>query len=203
MNTYIIVYPIPTKLKKLIKINEDDKVIVVDKAFIDYSKLNLKIDLVIGDFDSIPSYKSLLKEYETIKFSSLKDYSDTYLAVKYAKEKGFNNIQIIGGLGGSRVDHTYANLLILNKYNDVTILNNETKIRYLKKGVHLITFKGYISLFADDSAIITLNGFKYDLKDFKLKKDNPIGLSNELINSQGEIIIKKGSIYLIETNYDK
>src|SRR5690554_5660901 len=116
MNTYIIVYPIPTKLKKLIKINEDDKVIVVDKAFIDYSKLNLKIDLVIGDFDSIPSYKSLLKEYETIKFSSLKDYSDTYLAVKYAKEKGFNNIQIIGGLGGSRVDHTYANLLILNKY---------------------------------------------------------------------------------------
>ena len=110
-------------------------VISADSGYNKCTKLGIKPDLIIGDFDSsdVPD-----TDIKTIILPVRKDDTDTFFAVKYAIKQGFNDLVILGGIG-SRFDHTYCNVLALNycfeRNVKAVLINKNNKIidKMLKK----------------------------------------------------------------------
>lgn len=70
-------------------------------------RLDLRPDLIVGDFDSAPRPKA---EHETIVLPHVKDDTDTQYAARWLLEHGYDEITLLGALGGARLEHTLANL---------------------------------------------------------------------------------------------
>lgn len=197
MRVVVFAGTITAKLNKIITLKESDYVIAVDLAFDYLLENNIKVDLVVGDFDSLIN-KELLKDFKTLKLDPIKDETDTYIAIKEAF-KISDEVILIGGIKGPRIEHFIANLYLLDKYPSLVIIDEDSKISLIDKGENIITSKGYISLFAHSNSMITLKGFKYPLDKYNLSKYDPLCISNELTESIGVIEIDKGSCFLIET----
>lgn len=70
--------------------------------------------VAIGDFDSVSREETrrLFPDAKIIKHKARKDYSDTELAVRYAREAGFEDITVVGGGGGANIEH-FVDILYL------------------------------------------------------------------------------------------
>jgi len=202
MNIYIIVHPVIKDIKKVTQIKDDDYVIAVDSAYLACQKQGIKVDLTIGDFDTLSNYESIIEKDKYIKLNPIKDYSDTYYALEHAKSLNPKKIYLVGGIGGLRFEHTYANILLLINNPNLTIITNESEINILKEGNHKVKFDGYINIFSVKESLISLKGFKYDLNNYLLMPSNSVGLSNEILNNEGVITVSRGKLILIKTNYD-
>ena len=105
----------------------------------------------------------------------------------------------------------------LDKFNEVKLehplkiecmfltweVSNEL-IHHTKHGVTILDGHGAysgekVSVFAFDpsGSGVTLEGFKYPLKNANLFSHYPVGVSNEIIASQGKITVKKGTLLII------
>lgn len=181
-----------------------DYVICADGGLEKAEKLNLRPNLILGDFDSVDStvldyYKNL--NIETVTFPTEKDYTDMELAVEYAVKKGFNNITLIGA-SGTRLDHTLANIQLLEKYHhmgiNIEIIDNNNHIRIISDNsdIEIINKKDhFVSLVPVTETIegITLEGFKYPLNNVNVKRGTALLISNEITYNVGRIILKKGT----------
>ena len=186
--------------KNLYKKDQEEYLIAVDGGLNTISEMNLVADLAIGDFDSCD-----INEYncykEKITYNKIKDESDLELAVIYAFKLNFEKI-VIYNATGNRLDHFYASILLLNKFSkkNIEIVNNNNKIKVINETT---VFKKseykYISFFAlEEDVVITLEGFYYNIKDYKLETSNPLGLSNE-IKEEGKIVINNKKVLVIES----
>lgn len=199
MRVTIITYPVPKNFKKLYDLVKSDYTIVVDQA-IDYViKSGIKIDLMVGDFDSA-KIELISENTNKIKFEKEKDYTDTYGALQEAKRLNPQQIILIGGLGGPRWEHHHANLLLFDQFRNLKIITDESVIYKLEIGEHLVEDKGYVSIFGYPEACVTLTGFKYPLESFVFAPFNSMGISNEVENDVGVIKIHSGTalVYLTE-----
>src|SRR5690554_8792 len=197
MRVLLFVQEVPKKINDIIAIKENDYIIAVDGAFDELLKQKIKIDLVIGDIDSITNLKKL-KDYEQIKLNPKKDVSDTKFAVEEAYKLS-NNVIIVGGIRGRRIEHFISNLYLLKEYNNLIILDDNSKIHLLKEGSHLINKGKYINVFALPKANLTMKGFEYDLNNYELNTYDSLILSNEVKASYGEITVHNGQAIIIET----
>ncbi len=183
---------------------KDSYVIGVDKGALYLCQNNIEMDLAVGDFDSISKNDLELIEKETkvIKLNPIKDDSDTEHALNLVKD--YDEILILGGIAGKRIEHFYAILLYLELSKNI-ILKDDNSIIYYKENDFNISkneykFTSFFSL--DDNTIISLKGFKYNLDNYNLKRVDPLCLSNEKINEEVEIKLK-GKILVIETKDDE
>ena len=197
MKVIVITNQVPPKIKDLIEINDEDYVIVVDGAFDSVLKQKIKIDLVVGDFDSVKNVKKL-KKYKLHQLEKEKDETDTKVAIDLAYSMS-QHVILIGGIQGNRIEHFLANLTIFKQYNNLLIIDNNSKIYLLSKGKHLIEKNNYISFFGYNEAIISLENFKYPLKQYQLNNFDPLCISNEVNNIYGEVHIYSGQVIVIET----
>lgn len=184
-------------INEVINVKEDDFIIAVDGAFDQLLKQKAKIDLVIGDMDSVIN-KKRLKDYEQIVLNPKKDESDTKYAVRHAYTLS-NNVLLIGGIKGNRIEHFIANLYILNEFNNLIIIDENSKIHLVKEGRHLISKGKYINIYAFPECVLSLKGFIYELNNYNLKQYDSLILSNEVKNVYGEVIIEDGKAIIIET----
>jgi len=184
-------------INEVINVKEDDFIIAVDGAFDQLLKQKINIDLVIGDMDSVIN-KKRLKDYEKIVLNPKKDESDTRFAVRHAYTLS-NNVLLIGGIKGDRIEHFIANLYILNEFNNLIIIDENSKIHLVKEGKHLISKGKYINIYAFPECVISLKGFIYELNNYHLKQYDSLILSNEVKNIYGEVIIEDGKAIIIET----
>ncbi|MBQ8914233.1 MAG: thiamine diphosphokinase [Lachnospiraceae bacterium] len=194
--------------------SENPYIIGVDKGIEALERLNIKPDLLIGDFDS--AGESIKKKYapdeRTIILNPEKNLTDTHAAlieaVKLAK-KNKSSITILGATG-KRIDHLLGNIGILryclDNNIDACIIDRYNKIRMMDKNKDIIIkekdlYGKFISLipFTDKVEGIMLEGFKYIPKGGVLVKDDTLGISNELIKEEGRISIKSGYLLLLET----
>ncbi len=186
---------------------ENDLIIAADGGYSTLTKLNIKPDLVVGDFDSLGSTP---ENENVIKHPVKKDDTDTLLAVKIGLEKGYKNFIIYGAIGG-RLDHTVASI------QTATFVAENGGIAYIYGGNYTVTtiknsnikFKdtanGYISVFAlsDIAKGVTIKGLLYELNDAEITPSFPIGVSNEFIEKESEISVKDGVLTIIfEGNID-
>lgn len=155
----------------------------------------------IGDFDS---YEGEPEGADVIRLNPIKDTTDMAEAVGYGLKKGFRRFFIFGGTGG-RTSHTLANIQTMVKLSkeecEVYIIGNKeiftaitaTKINFTEES------EGYISVFAHSESCkgVSETGLKYELEDFELTNDYPLGVSNEFVGKNAEIGVNAGTLVIV------
>ena len=157
-----------------------------------------KIDLAVGDFDSInPSVLGKIEEKckKIIKLEKDKNMTDLSFALDYIyNNMDYDAIEVYGGISG-RIDHFLANINLIIKYN-FSIRDDNHFIFIMKKGKHEIkNFKKYISFFAlEDVYDLTLKDFKFELNSYYLSTTDSICVSNE---GSGFVEFHKGKLLVV------
>ena len=187
------------KLKKIGK--ESDFILCADGGTNHCLKAGLLPNIVIGDLDSV-SKESLKMIYENNipvkRFPTKKDATDTELSIDYLISKGFEDITLMGAMG-NRMDHSLANILLLNELNDKGIkgkIIDESNTIYLVDD-ELILTKGksfFVSVIpiTHFGTTISLKGFEYELNRVKINFGSTHGISNKIIGEKGYIKVHNG-----------
>lgn len=181
---------------------ENAFIIGVDKGALFCQQNNILMDIAIGDFDSISNDDFFsINAKKIIKLNPIKDQTDTREAIEYCKE--YEEIILLGAIQGKRIEHFYANLLLLNDYKNLKIKDDFSFIFTAKENIEIKNEYKYISIFSlEDESIISLAGMKYNLSDYILKKNDPLCISNEILADCGKINIKTGRILIILSKED-
>lgn len=165
-------------------------------------KLNLFPDELWGDLDSISN--SLLSKYKEnnvkiIKFSKNKDKTDGELLISHLSSLNYDEIVIIGGLGG-RTDHFLSNINWLFMYERLYFITETETIFKVHSGQ---TFEKYVNCtvsFVPYSRIVknvSLMGFKYPLDNYTIKIGDSICMSNIVTSRESSIQVSKGDLICI------
>ncbi len=187
------------KVKNLLE--EGDWFIFCDSGLYHEEKLGVRADLAIGDFDSHPRPDGI----ETIILPREKDDTDSYAGVKEGVKRGFTDFLILGAMGG-RIDHTLANIYLLDYLDSRsctgTIADGDTLIR-LVSGEEARVRKGkryfsLLSLFGRAEGV-NIRGAKYNLDDGVIEPSYQYGVSNEVDSDEATVSVKKGRLLLVET----
>lgn len=208
----IVVLGSGTLLKEsiILQIAKDAKYIIcADGGVKHLFEYGLTPDIVVGDLDSISSKNlEIIKEkgIKIIEFPTNKDYTDLELALEQAALLGAKEV-VIGGVIGTRLDHTMGNILILNKMNKenikATIVDNNNEISLLDESEAVFdnTHK-YISIIpvSNEGAVVSTEGFKYEVSNRKFEYSSLLGVSNEILGKRGKIKIHKGTCLIIKAN---
>lgn len=178
--------------------NQDIDYIGVDQGVTHLVCQGIKPIVAIGDMDSIEDI-SLLEQFNVKQVSPIKDDTDTALAIQYAIEKGYDEIDLYG-VTQKRMDHFLAVLCLLEKYQDyhITIYDQDNKIYVLKPGRYQIERHGYqyFSLFAFDESCITLMECHYPLNQYLLKRNDPLCVSNQMNKDYAIIETTKAVLFI-------
>lgn len=186
-------------------------VIAADGGLHHTEHLGIKPDFIMGDFDS---YNINSINAKCIVYPKEKDYTDMFIAVQHGFDMGIRKFIIYGGLGGRRIEHTIANLQLLEYFTKlgcgiilqgdcekITAIHNNNS----KDGVSMnftSNESGYISLFAAGGDVLGLciKGLKYELENEVLKTDFPLGVSNEFCGEDAEISLTSGTLVIVWEN---
>jgi len=191
------------------QIKPDDYIIGVDRAAYWLLTHGIIPNVAIGDFDSVTKEEMRLITNSiriVKKFSSDKNWTDMELAVKFAIKQNPSEVVIVGGTG-TRHDHTLATLHILDQLLKAgishTFLDATNRIRLIGRGKTIIKKASYryISILPyTKNILVSLHGFRYNLIRKILKQGTTIGISNELLTSQGVIRLFSGKAWVMESN---
>lgn len=198
-------------------------IIAVDGGLLRAQELRLQPDYIVGDFDTLPEEK--LKEYENRqdvqirRFNPEKDDTDTQIAVELAialeteqrneeeYRAGETSEVVILGAIGTRMDHTLANLCLLEKFLHAGIpayaVDANNRISVHEKGFSLKRSQAYgpfLSFIAMTAKVtgITLTGLKYPLENHTLLQENSLCISNEFAGEDATVSLASGILMMIE-----
>jgi len=156
---------------------------------------------IYGDLDSIQNkVKEFYQEKNVkfIKFNIEKDYTDTELVLNEIENK-YDAIYCIAGLGGS-IDHELTNINLLAKYGNLIFISEKEKIFKLNndyKFNSMINRKVSFVIFSDEVKGLSLQGFKYDIKNLDIKKGESRCISNIITENKAKLLIKSGSLLCV------
>lgn len=200
--------PVTPELAKALR--PDDFIIACDAGYRNCVPLGCKPDIILGDFDTAPCPE---KQDDVIVLPHVKDDTDTEYAAKLASEKGFDEVLLLGGLGGRRVEHTLANLctgLGLEQHGIRAALQDErSRITFVLPGESRRYPKKeffYFSAFPMEGRAegVYEKGSFYELEDAVLTAGYPLGVSNEYAEGSDCITIstRQGALVVVETIAD-
>jgi thiamine pyrophosphokinase len=191
-------------------IDANDYVVAADGGALALERWKLLPHLVVGDMDSLGDAgveRMARKGIAVAKFPAAKEESDLELAVAQAVEAGATEIVLLGALGGDRLDHETANLLLLADpgYDGVRIEARRGTLR-----VRAIRGEGSLSVgpleaivtllpVNGDAEGVTTQGLRFPLRDETLRFGRARGLSNEVDSLPAKVTVRKGSLLVFET----
>lgn len=182
--------------------DENEMLVGVDGGIYEILKLDKKVDMAVGDFDSCNIEEVVMLCNKIRVFPKEKDYGDLELAIMEVKDCNFERIEIYNATGG-RLDHYQATINILVKYFhlNIFVIDGRNKISVINQAITLKKDEyKYISIFAIDEGLrITLNGFKFELNNYLLNRFENLGLSNEIIKEEGTIELNGKRALLFKT----
>ncbi len=217
--------PNPDAARKLLR--DDDFVIAADGGTRHALNLGLLPSVVIGDLDSLDSasplaglrnlqisgepsqsletLQSALQNVDIRQYPADKDETDLELALLHARECGFDEIMLIGALGG-RIDQMLGNLSLLSDpawdgidarmddgVEEVFFARNQAQIHgRIGEIVSLIPWHG-------DVTIRRTEGLRWSLQNEKLIAHQTRGISNELTAETAQVEIDDGLLLIIHT----
>ena len=161
--------------------------------------MNLKPDLIIGDFDS---YKPSGDEKTEIIHDTDQQTNDLEKALAYAHREGAEHVLVFGATG-QRLDHTLKNLSVLKQfdptfksllfrdiYSDILLAHSPYRIE--------LPINTTISLFPLSGKVegITTKGLQFALHNETLQNGVRDGSSNRTVEKKIEIEFKKGDLLL-------
>lgn len=178
-----------------------DRVIAADGGWLACCKAGVRPELLLGDFDSL---RELPEHPNILRVPVEKDDTDTMLAVKTGLQWGEKEFHLYGGMGGSRTDHTLANLqalLYLARRGAQGWLygQGECYTAIHRGSLHLPARKsGIVSVFClgADARGVEISGAKYPLHEAALSAEFPLGVSNHFVGGPIDISVKDGSLLI-------
>ena len=203
-------------LRRIFKEEVFDQVIAADSGLNWAYRLEIRPDLMMGDFDSVePEILEYYKKQEIPwkAFPARKDFTDSELALWAAMDlsKNGDEIYLLGGVG-SRMDHTLANVFLLceplKKGIKACIIDGLNEIRMLEGPCEMkMAYREeqqYLSLlpFMGSTEGIDLEGVAYPLRNFRLQMGKCIGISNEIEGKEARLRVRNGYLLLIRSTND-
>ena len=189
-------------------IDENDYIVCADGGLDHLIKIDQIPNLILGDLDSISPLGIKYIEDNSIeveKFPSIKDNTDSELAIIYLVEKDIKEITLIGG-SGTRLDHTIANIFLMKRFNkegiEFKIVDDNNIVNYVDDSIKIKKRKGvFISIIPlnFDGISVSLTGFKYPLNHKYIEFSSTLGVSNEVLEDFGIIKIHKGEALVFES----
>ena len=197
-----------------IEISCGDLLVAVDGGMEYCERLGLKPDLVLGDFDSAKE-KQLARiaglERQNpecvIRLSPDKDDTDTLAAIRVALERGYTEFLLYGATGGRRLEHTIANiqcLLFIRHHDAKGYLMDDRGICFVLENEEVrfpASMMGYLSLFTlgEKAQGVDIRGMKWELDNYEITNDYPIGISNEFTGQEAVVSVRQGQLLGIIT----
>ena len=178
-----------------------DYVIAADGGYLACKRRGIVPDLLLGDFDSMEEPADFPK---VLRLPVEKDDTDTFLAAKYALERGCRAFHIYGGTGG-RLDHTLANLQLLlwlsRRGARGYLYDADFTYTAITNGAITIPRGpewGLLSVFCLGEAAkgVFESGVQYPLADAVLTAEFPLGVSNHIIAPQARVSVRQGSLVI-------
>ncbi|UCC17956.1 MAG: thiamine diphosphokinase [Dehalococcoidales bacterium] len=193
-------------LQERIRNEEFDLVIGVDGGSRYAPELNVSVDVIIGDMDSIsPDGHQRNNDARFISYPEEKDETDLELALLYAREQGVDKIVVVGAMGG-RMDMTISNIqLVAYASSDSCGIEvwhgNQTGWVILPPGEDIPGNSGdtvsLIPLGGNARGIIT-TGMKYPLNNENLTMQTR-GVSNQIDISPAHVAFSDGLLLVVHT----
>jgi thiamine pyrophosphokinase len=189
----------PPKKEFIASVNKSGLFIAADGGANIANKLNIKPDVIIGDFDS---YKPVDQKGVTIIRDSDQETNDLEKALNYILNHNINHVEIYGAFG-QRLDHTLKNLSVLKRYND-----KFRKIVFIDKyGVSFLLPPHYtarlpvgttVSLYPLKGSVegISTKGLEFSLDSETLEIGKRDGTSNKTLEDQVEITHESGDLLI-------
>lgn len=198
------------------RVGDDLLLVAADRGLDHMMKMDITPDLIIGDFDSASEQtKGACVTYEkagvtVIRLNPVKDDTDTEAALKETIRRSTGEITLLGGTGGHRVDHLWANLRLLGyarqQGRKMTMLDSYNRIRLLEGQDELVILKdeqygNYLSVFPLDGVArgVSVSGVFYPLEDATLDGYASLTVSNEITEQQAVIGVTEGKLLVMET----
>ena len=192
-----------------------DLVIAADGGAATLDRLGRRPDRLVGDLDSadVALVERLAAAGTTIeRHPADKEASDTELALAGAIEAGAAEVVILGALGGLRLDHELANILLLagpaSADRAVRLVRGPTTLR-------MVGDRGRLGLegavgdlvtllpIGADALGVTTDGLRWELDGAKLALGPSRGLSNEVVRAPASVSVEEGRLLVVETSIER
>jgi len=188
-------------------VQDADLTIAADGGWAKAKKHRIPVDLVVGDLDSLRAEESTAlraSKVQTLVYPREKDKTDLEIALDYAVSLEPRKVVVFGALG-DRLDHTLANILLLEKVasagvaveiengkEHVFIVTNQISLENPKQG-------DLVSLLPISETVegIRTTGLRFPLNRESLARPSSRGVSNEVLSAPVEIRIEKGCLLAI------
>lgn len=183
-----------------------DCVIAADGGADRASLAGVTPDLIIGDFDSIGP-RPAPPGTDICRLPADKDDTDMLAAAKIGWQRGYIRFRIYGGLGG-RIDHTLANLNLLNRITaaggQALLYGSGSIVTALSRGS--LSFPAWrpkgnrtISVLSssDLSRGVWESGLRYEVEGMSMADTEVTGVSNEFLPGRpSRIEVAAGTVYV-------
>lgn len=193
--------------------SENDIWVGIDRGVFTLIKKNITPKIGFGDFDSVSNEEMLViagHVKEMKRYKPEKNETDMELALNWAIKQEPVLIRIFGATGG-RLDHLLANVHLLAK--PVMDENNIDIVLFDKQNILALKGPGsykmekrldkkYISFVPLTFNVkgLSLEGFKYPLKNRHISIGSTLCISNELISDNGTFSFSEGILLVIRSN---
>ena len=164
-------------------------------------------DVLVGDMDSLPppTLEDLRgRGVEILLLPVEKDETDLEMALRAAVERGADKVTVLGALGGPRLDHLVASLLLLTApwlaacdvrladvWHEVTLARGDLTVEGSPgETVSLLPLTAQV----DD---VVTQGLRYPLRGETLRQGTTRGVSNQLTGGQARIRHGAGALLMI------
>ena len=194
-----------------------DLVIAADGGLRWAQKLEVQVDVVVGDMDSVDAAALAEAEAggaEIVRHDPDKDATDLELALRLACDRGASSIKLIGGHGG-RLDHFLGNITLLAalpKGVQAQALMGKTEILVIRgHGSHRaeqqdeeLVLNGkpgqLVSLipWGGNAARIKTEGLRWPLAGETLPLGTSRGISNQMTSTQASVSLESGTLLVLK-----
>lgn len=184
------------------RLSEKDYIIFCDSGLKHMDGLQVKPDLIVGDFDS---HENPHLDVETIVLPCEKDDTDTVFAVKEAVSRGYDDFLLVGVVG-ARLDHTLGNVSILLYLNargkKGCIIDDYSEMEIVsREPVYISDSYSFFSLLNITGCAkgITIRNAKYPLENAEIRSEYQYGVSNEVLPGKvASAKVEEGELLLIK-----
>lgn len=187
-------------------VETDDLVIAADGGYRALLGLGVIPHILLGDFDSLGGVPAdLPSSVKVIHFPTKKDDTDTGIALETGYQMGYRAFALYG-CGGGRLDHLFANMQSMCRYQKLGAAMRLTDADYDLFALHNGTLAlpprpadTLVSVFCngDTAEGVSLAGLQYPLNNATLTCDYPLGVSNHYASGNATASVKNGTLWVM------